>query len=142
MKALVTQGKGSASVQEIPVPSIDDDEILVRNVAVAQNPTDWKCERLYFRTQYIILDMLTLTDIDYVGNPGTICGCDWSGHVVQIGANVKTVTIGDHVAGFTQGGTYTDRGAYAEFLKVPADLAWKVPQDTLTHEEAATLGCG
>lgn len=43
MRALVIQEKGRAVVTEIPVPSIDDDEILVRNVAIAQNPTDWKC---------------------------------------------------------------------------------------------------
>ena len=44
MKAFVTQGKGSAGVQDVPVPSIDANEILVLNVAVAQNPTDWKCK--------------------------------------------------------------------------------------------------
>ena len=43
MKALVTEKKGVATVQEIPVPTIDADEILVRVVCVALNPTDWKC---------------------------------------------------------------------------------------------------
>ena len=43
MKALVTQADHTAAVQDIPVPTIDEDEILVRTVAVAQNPTDWKC---------------------------------------------------------------------------------------------------
>lgn len=47
MKALISQGKGTATVTEIPVPSIADDEILVRNVAVAQNPTDWKRKVLH-----------------------------------------------------------------------------------------------
>ncbi len=43
MKALVTQADKTAKVQDIPVPTIDDDEVLVRTVALAQNPTDWKC---------------------------------------------------------------------------------------------------
>ena len=43
MKALITQPGKTAGVQEVPVPSITDDEILVKVVAVAQNPTDWKC---------------------------------------------------------------------------------------------------
>ena len=43
MKALVTQSNKTAVVQEIPVPTIDDNEILVQTVAVALNPTDWKC---------------------------------------------------------------------------------------------------
>ncbi len=44
MKALVTQSGKTAAVKEIPVPTIDDDEILVQTVALAQNPTDWKCK--------------------------------------------------------------------------------------------------
>ena len=42
MKALVTQANKTAKVEEIAVPTIDDDEVLVRTVAIAQNPTDWK----------------------------------------------------------------------------------------------------
>lgn len=87
-----------------------------------------------------------LTDFRYVviqnvTNEGTIVGCDWSGYVVKTGKNVSTLSVGDHVAGFVQGGTYKDRGAYAEYVKTPAELAWKVPQGTISHEEAATMGC-
>ena len=42
MKALVTQADKTAKVLEVPVPAIDDDEVLVKVAAVAQNPTDWK----------------------------------------------------------------------------------------------------
>ena len=52
------------------------------------------------------------------------------------------MAVGDHVAGFTHGGTYTDRGAFAEYTKVSGDLVLKVPKDTLTHEDASTLACG
>ena len=48
MKALVAQKQGSVAVQEKLVPSIDDDEILVKVVAAAQNPTDYKCTSLLF----------------------------------------------------------------------------------------------
>ncbi|KAF7789409.1 hypothetical protein EIP86_000353 [Pleurotus ostreatoroseus] len=122
MKALVTQSDKTAVVKEIPVPTIDDNEILVETVALAQNPTDWKFIKTVTRT-------------------GTICGCDWSGYVVQKGKDVTTLEIGDHVAGFVQGGTYTDRGAYAEYVKTTADLAWKIPAGTVSDEEAATYGC-
>lgn len=122
MKALVTQANKTAAVKDIPVPTIDDDEILVQTVALAQNPTDWKF-------------------IQNVTNEGTIVGCDWSGYVVKTGKKVSTLSVGDHVAGFVQGGTYKDRGAYAEYVKTPAELAWKVPQGTISHEEAATMGC-
>ena len=82
------------------------------------------------------------TDIAFVSGPGTICGCDWTGYVVKAGKDVSTPVVGDRVAGFVQGGTYEDRGAFAEYVKTSGDLTWKVPEDTLTDEQAATLGCG
>ncbi|OCH84775.1 GroES-like protein [Obba rivulosa] len=122
MKALIVQEGKRVQVKEHPVPPVGDDDILVKTVAVAQNPTDWKF-------------------VDNVQYAGTILGCDWSGHVVAVGKNVSSPKIGDHVAGFTQGGTFTDGGAYAEYVRVPAELSWVVPEGTLSHEEAATLGC-
>ncbi|TBU35546.1 GroES-like protein [Dichomitus squalens] len=123
MRALVLLEKGSAAVKEHPVPEVGDDDILVKTVAVAQNPTDWK-----------------FVDSGR-GNPGSVIGCDWSGHVVRVGKNVSTPKVGDHVAGFVMGSTFPDSGAYAEYVKTPAELAWVVPEGTLTHEEAATFGC-
>ncbi|PCH40956.1 GroES-like protein [Wolfiporia cocos MD-104 SS10] len=122
MRAIITQLNKTVALEEVPVPTIADDEILVKTVAAAQNPTDW---------QYVYR----------VTNVGTIVGCDWSGHVVQVGQSVTTHAVGDHVAGFTHGSYYTDRGAYAEYVKASADLAWKVPPGTFSHEEAATMGC-
>lgn len=44
MKAYVCQGLGSASIKDtVPVPYIGPDEVLIRNYAAAQNPTDWQC---------------------------------------------------------------------------------------------------
>ena len=63
--------------------------------------------------------------------------------VVKTGADVsaEVVVVGDRVAGFTQGGTYSDRGAYAEYVKAEAELIWKIPDGTLSYEQAATMGC-
>ncbi|KAI0089301.1 GroES-like protein [Irpex rosettiformis] len=122
MRALITLARRAADVQEVPIPDIDDDEILVKVGAVAQNPTDWK-------------------HIDNTGHVGTICGCDFSGHVAKVGSKVTNVVVGDHVAGFTHGGYYKDRGAFAEYTKVSGDLVWTIPEHTLTEEEAATFGC-
>ncbi|KAI0796322.1 GroES-like protein [Irpex lacteus] len=121
-RALVLQGAGKTAVVNAPIPAIDENEILVKVIAVALNPTDWK-------------------HIDDLGKPGSIAGCDFSGYVARIGTKVTNVAVGDHVAGFTHGGMYTDRGAFAEYTKVSGDLVWKVPKDTVTHEEASTFGC-
>lgn len=68
-------------------------------------------------------------------------GCDFSGHVVKVGQSILGLKIRDHVAGFVHGSTFDDEGAFAEYLKTPADLVWVVPEDTLTHDQAATFCC-
>ncbi|CAL1705737.1 unnamed protein product [Somion occarium] len=122
MQALITQANKTTKVETVPTPDIDDDEVLVKTVAIALNHTDWK-------------------HIEFINNPGTIVGCDFSGTVVKVGKAVTTLFEGDHVAGFTHGGTFKDLGAFAEYVKSPADLVWKVPGGTLSHEQAATFGC-
>ncbi len=42
MKAQVVQANKTIKIEERPVPTIGDDEVLVKVTAVAQNPTDWK----------------------------------------------------------------------------------------------------
>ncbi len=73
--------------------------------------------------------------------PGTICGCEFAGNVVQVGKSVTKFSVGDLVAGLTHGSAYTDKGAFAEYATVFEDLAWKVP-DNVTAEEAATMNVG
>lgn len=73
--------------------------------------------------------------------PGSILGCDFSGYVVKTGYNVTIPKVGDHVAGFVHGATFSDEGAYAEYVKTPGDLVWVVPENTPTHDQAATFGC-
>ena len=75
------------------------------------------------------------------GNPGSIVGCDFSGYVCAVGRDVASPKIGDHVAGFVHGSTFPDSGAFAEYVKTPADLVWAVPENTVSHDEAATFGC-
>jgi NADPH:quinone reductase-like Zn-dependent oxidoreductase len=40
--AIVVQKPGEAAKDEVPVPKLRDDYILVKVAAVALNPTDWK----------------------------------------------------------------------------------------------------
>lgn len=85
---LVRQDAGKAALQEIPVPTVRDDYILVRTEAVALNPTDW-------------------TTLDRNGANGTLVGCDYSGVVEEVGKDVtKPWKKGDRVAGIAHGGIY------------------------------------
>lgn len=88
---------------------------------VALNPTDFK-------------------HIDVVAPSGAIIGCDYAGRVARVGAEVRGVwAVGDRVAGLIHGGLFPDRGSFAEYLRIPADLTWKIP-DAVSDQEAATYG--
>lgn len=60
-----------AEIKEIPKPTIDDDQILIKAEAGAINPTDWK---------HIIVARSS--------KPGDIIGCDVSGIVEEVGSKV------------------------------------------------------
>lgn len=60
---------------------------------------------------------------------------------MQVGTNVTTRTVGERVAGFVRGGRSAERGAFAEYVKSPADLVWPIP-GALSFEEAAAMSVG
>lgn len=110
-----------AQWKEVPTPSISDNEILVKVRAVALNATDYK-------------------HIDGISPPHCGVGCDYAGVVHQVGKGAGELwKVGDRVAGAVHGGLYKDRGAFAEYLKTDADLAWKIP-DTIDDTAATTYG--
>lgn len=41
MKAIKIISPGHAEVQDVPIPALRDDYVLVKVTAVALNPTDW-----------------------------------------------------------------------------------------------------
>ncbi|KAF2793115.1 GroES-like protein [Melanomma pulvis-pyrius CBS 109.77] len=124
MKALILDAQNqTANLCDIPQPTANDNEILVRVQAISLNP----------------IDPL------YVSHPlassGRTIGSDFSGTIVSLGSFVppgNNLKTGDRVAGFLQGACSVNErpGAFAEFLSVPWDLVWKVP-DGVTTEEAA-----
>ena len=73
--------------------------------------------------------------------PGAICGCEFVGHVVQIGGGVSQLVVGDLVSGLNHGSVYENRGAFAEYAIGIADVLWKVP-DHVKPEEAVTMNVG
>ncbi|KAJ6104337.1 hypothetical protein N7523_010657 [Penicillium sp. IBT 18751x] len=113
-------GEG-AQVQDVSIPSISDDEVLVKVRAVALNPIDFK-------------------DIDFISPRNSAIGCDYAGEVARVGKHSgQRWKVGDRIAGFVHGGLYPDIGSFAEYLKVDGDLAWKVPNE-MTLGEATTYG--
>lgn len=122
----VVEPKKAALVTDRAIPALRDDYILIKTVAVALNPTDWK-------------------HIDYgFAEPGCLVGCDYAGIVEEVGSKVKKpFKKGDKVAGFVHGcnSVQHEDGAFAEYIVAKGDLQMHIPE-TLSFEEAATLGVG
>ncbi|KAJ5348708.1 hypothetical protein MYU51_006865 [Penicillium brevicompactum] len=124
--AIVAQEPGRATLeQNVSIPELPDDYILVKTKAVALNPTDWR-------------------HIDFVPCKGAIVGCDYSGIVEAVGPRVqKTFKKGDRVAGFVHGSDVVrpNGGAFAEFIIAKGDMQILIPE-SLSFEAAATFGVG
>lgn len=122
LTAVVAEG-GSTVVKEVDVPKLGPGQILVKVVAAAQNPTDWKTA--LWGKRY-----------------GSVSGCDFSGVIEELGPDVPASlrSVGDRVAGIVHGGVYPN-GAFAEYLVVDAERVLHIP-DSWSFEDAAQLGVG
>lgn len=123
MRKLFSNGQGQPPIiRDIPVPQPGEGELLIKVVAVAQNPTDWKAATL--------------------GNAGLGLGVDFAGAVVSSGPSTSaSFAPGDRVSGFAMGGQDKDHGAMAEYAIVDASLVWRIPEGK-SFEEASTMNCG
>ncbi|KAH6635409.1 zinc-binding oxidoreductase ToxD [Chaetomium sp. MPI-SDFR-AT-0129] len=130
-KALLSTAIGFAAVQTVPVPPLKPGQLLVKTVAVALNPTDWKS--------------LYAPDGSAVG---TRLGIDFAGVVVDVkesepgqdGEGKRKWEKGERVCGAVWGGK-DDRGAFGEYVVTDGTLLFEVPAH-LSFEQAATLPAG
>ncbi|RJE27154.1 oxidoreductase [Aspergillus sclerotialis] len=125
-KAIIVKSpKQAILATDNPIPSLRDDYILVKNVAVALNPTDWK-------------------HVDFLAPRGVTVGCDYAGIVEEVGPKVKKeFRKGDRICGFVHGSNAVqpEDGAFAERIVAKGDVQMHIP-DNLSFQEAATLGVG
>jgi NADPH:quinone reductase-like Zn-dependent oxidoreductase len=126
MRAIVAGDRQAVLDEQRRVPVPRADQVLVRPVAVALNPTDWR------------------SISGGRASPECIVGCDYAGVVEFVGSAVtKAWKPGDRIFGCTHGANVVnpDDGAFAERAAVIGDLQLRIP-DSLTFEEAATMGLG
>ncbi|KAK1462246.1 hypothetical protein CMEL01_14213 [Colletotrichum melonis] len=126
MRAVVVDGDAARVDDQRAVPKLEDNRILVRPVAVALNPTDWRHIR------------------GGRARDGCILGCDYAGVVEAVGnAVTKPWKPGDRVFGCGHGANLVnpDDGVFAQIASVVGDLQMRIPT-RMSFEEAATLGLG
>jgi NADPH:quinone reductase-like Zn-dependent oxidoreductase len=135
MKAIVRETYGPPDVlhlEEVPVPTLRDGDVLVRVRAASANAGDWHLLRgtpLLFR----LVAGLRIPKFKIIGT-------DVAGHVEAVGRNVTQFRPGDEVFGELSRCGF---GAYAEFAAAP-EKALALKPANLSFEEAATLptaGC-
>ncbi|MFO1422007.1 MAG: NADP-dependent oxidoreductase, partial [Candidatus Competibacteraceae bacterium] len=125
MKAVRIHAYGGPEVlhhEDVPMPQLQPDDILIRVRAAAVNPVDWKIREGYL--QGFLNHRLPL-----------ILGWDVSGEVVDVGSEATGFKVGDQV--YARPDIERD-GSYAEFIAVRASEAARKP-GALDHVGAAAV---
>ncbi|WP_259067071.1 quinone oxidoreductase family protein [Mucilaginibacter sp. X4EP1] len=110
--------------ENVPIPAIGDNDILVQIKAAGFNPIDYqmrqgKTERKRMHSH--------------------ILGREFSGVVVKTGKSVTLFKAGDSV--FAASGSMGSNGTYAQYISVPEDIVALIPAH-LTFDEAAAVSQG
>ncbi len=129
MKAMTAAhygGPETMQLQEVPTPTIGDDDVLVAVRATSLQALDWHLLRA---------DPAIVRLGQGLFRPKrTIHGVDIAGIIEAVGASVDDLGPGDEVFGWSDHG-----GGLAEYVALPRDHVRPRPPN-LTLEEAATVG--
>ncbi|KAK4119458.1 NAD(P)-binding protein [Parathielavia appendiculata] len=126
-RAIVGLDDGTLSISnDVYVPKLEHNVVLVRTKAVGVNPIDIKMK-------------------GNLAAPGCVAGMDFAGDVIAIGPDSQTpgqVKLGDRVCGAVIGyqRSKPTAGAFAEIVAATDVGLMKVP-DAMSYGQAASLGC-
>ncbi|KAI9925936.1 Trans-enoyl reductase fsl5 [Aspergillus wentii] len=126
--AIIGRDDGALAISHhVDIPELQDDMILVKNVAVALNPIDAKM-------------------VGKLATPGAIAGMDFAGEVISIGRNAHPaacIQIGDRVCGAVPGmhSLTPTVGAFSQFVGAADITTVKIPPH-MSFEEGASFGSG
>ncbi|KAL8759481.1 MAG: hypothetical protein Q9184_003606 [Pyrenodesmia sp. 2 TL-2023] len=116
-------------VKSAPYPSPGDNEIVVKNGAIAINPVDWG--------KQVIGDMM----FSWIKYP-FILGSDLAGEVTHVGARATRFQVGDRVIGHAVSmdarSNRSAEGAFQQYTVVRANLASPIPA-SMSYETACVL---
>ncbi|KAF4951624.1 hypothetical protein FSARC_12867 [Fusarium sarcochroum] len=122
--AVIPVKQGRLTIQERPIPTPSQGELLVRNEAVAANPSDWKVQGLGA----------------IVNKFPAVLGSDLAGVVVSVGYGVKRFQPGDRVMGFALGMVQGNNdGAALQTYTLLNEIATSHLPGNLTFEQGAVL---
>ena len=115
-------GQKELSIEEVPLPTIHDNDVLVKIIAASINPIDLKTKD--GKVKMLLNYQMPL-----------ILGSDFAGIVVSVGKNVQNFRMGDAVYGRVPKNRV---GTFAEYIAVDQAAVAMKPKN-LTFEEAAAI---
>lgn len=124
MKAAIITTTGAPEViqwAEMPVPGVDNSQVLVRTEAVAVNPID-----TYIRSGIVKAAL----------PKPYIIGCDIAGVVEAVGSGVERIKVGDRVWGSNQG-LAGRQGSFAELCAIDEQWLYPIPEGVSSDSAAA-----
>ena len=126
--ATVLEAKAKHTITNRTTPSPKPDEVLIKILATAINPIDWK-----------IRDFNIAPFLEKPPYPALL-GSDASGEIAATGDDVKDFQVGERV--FFQGivGNY-DSCTFQQYCKIPASLVGKTPKNTSDDAAAGISLC-
>lgn len=120
---LYVDGEGNfTTMQDIPMPELEKDEVLVKVQYSGINPADCRHSTI-------------------LGIKSTTMGYDFCGEAIQVSSSsTPAFSPGDIVAGYTPAsvGKPLKYGAHQRYLATPIEMAFRVPAN-LPHIDAAAL---
>ena len=123
MEAAIINGYGrDVEIKDVPMPMPGPNDVVIRVVAAAVNPVDWKIRDGMLRL---------LTGRRFP----KILGSECAGEVVETGSNAPRFRKGDPVIGYPG---IRRLAAYAEYVSVPERTTFPKPAG-ITFEQASTL---
>ena len=135
MRAVIQDGYGAPErvlrLEEIPVPQVGADDVLIRMRATSVNAPDWA----------------TVTGVPYIGRVSSglrgpkrpVRGSDVGGVVEDVGGRVTDLAPGDEVLGTTG---LNRAGTFAQYVAAPAAQLVKKPAGLTFTDAAASVMTG
>ncbi|KAI1038133.1 hypothetical protein LB503_012042 [Fusarium chuoi] len=124
--AVLPVKQGQLIIQQRPVPTPKQGELLVRNAVVAANPSDWKFQALGLSSKF-----------------PAVLGSDLAGVVVSVGSDATRFKPGDRVIGFALGviSENIDKAAFQTYTLLDEVASTHLP-DNISLEEGSVLPVG
>jgi NADPH:quinone reductase-like Zn-dependent oxidoreductase len=138
MKAILYSRFGPPEVlevKEIPKPTPQDHEILIKVHATSVTAGDWRCRSRIVPKGF---GLLAGTFLGFTKPRQPILGSELSGEIESVGKAVRKFKVGDPVFAFTD----TSMGCYVEYKCMPEDGGLARKPANLSYEQAAALSFG